>query len=67
MPKYKDGEENKYFPTIAAALLIIAIAISAFVASLIRANDPVGVYVNPDSLPTPSAPPNLPEPEYPPE
>lgn len=36
MPKYKKGDENKYFTTVIAALIIIAVAIATFVYSLLK-------------------------------
>ena len=39
MPKYKNGDEKKYFPGIVAALIVIALAVASFVYSLITAGE----------------------------
>jgi len=60
MPKYREGEENTYFPTIIAILIVIAVAVSTFVISILpdskeEVSEDIGIEtVNPpaDSFPT---------------
>lgn len=35
MPKYKNDDENKYFPAMITILIVIAVAISTFVISIL--------------------------------
>ena len=39
MPKYKAGDENRYFPTMIAALIVIAIALATFVVTFLFGTD----------------------------
>lgn len=39
MPQYKRGDEKKFFPTIIAALIVAAVAISGFIYSFIKNGD----------------------------
>lgn len=39
MPSYRDNEEKKYFPTMIAALAVIAVAIASFVISILFSTD----------------------------
>lgn len=39
MPKYKEGDENKYFPSVIAILFVIAVALGTFIVSLISQGD----------------------------
>jgi hypothetical protein len=73
---YKKGDENTFFPTMIAALIVIAIAIAAFIYSFVRTTpddlmlEPVAVSVSSDSAAPssvgPSAPPSIPFPTEPP-
>ncbi|MBD3331124.1 hypothetical protein GF354_06420 [Candidatus Peregrinibacteria bacterium] len=78
---YNEGDENKYFPMMLASLIAIAIAVSAFIYSVVRTepgdvpyDDIEGVsvemedgnaYVNPTEI-GPSGPPSVPFPTAPP-
>jgi hypothetical protein len=78
MPQYQDGDEKKYFATVIAALVIIAIAVATFIFSLVRSDkddfleflveDVNGVpHVSPGpGMPVPDGPPNIPPPTSPP-
>ena len=39
MPQYQKGDEKKYFPTVIAAVIVAAIAIAAFIFSLVKTSD----------------------------
>lgn len=78
MPKYVKGEENKYFPGIVAALVILASAIGFFIYSLVTGpadknlekvlvEDEGVVKLNPGSgLAVPTSEPNIEQPTTPP-
>lgn len=73
---YKKGDENTYFPTMIAALVVIALAIAAFIYSFIKTT-PVDLMLEPSAVSVggemaapssvgPSAPPSIPFPTEPP-
>jgi|GEM_PF-2486798 len=78
MPQYSKGDEKKYFPTVIAALIIAAIAISGFIYSMVKGQDdakigqpfdekPGIVKLSPGSnTPTPKTAPSVPSPTTPP-
>jgi len=42
MPNYNEGDENKFFPAVIAALLVIGLGLGTFIYSLINADpDPL--------------------------
>ena len=75
---YNDGDERKYFPAIAAALIVLASAIGVFIYSLLHTTpsdlETVSVeitedgesVVQPVSIGVPSREPHVPEPINPP-
>ncbi len=78
MSKYEKGSERKYFVSVVACLIVVAIAVSAFIFSIFKSDkDDLldflvetidGVpYVNPGpGMQTPDGPPNVSPPTYPP-
>lgn len=63
---YQPSDENKFFPLLIAALIIIALAVGSLVFSLVKVDDPQELIVNPDSTAVPSGPPGVPVPSGPP-
>ncbi len=39
MPQYKKGDENKFFPTVIAALVVAAVAIASLIYSIVKNSD----------------------------
>ncbi len=72
-PKYSEGDEKSYLPTVIAILIVIAVAISTFVISILPATErnldsDLGIEsVSPTNESFPSGPPEIAPPDSPPE